>query len=468
MSKLRCRNILIIDQDPIYRRVVKAAVSGTFGNKFQTYEAETVNNIELEKDSDLVEWDVIIVDALNLDSDQNSFLGIRSRLRSKESCFFIFNNPSDKTDHLGIDSRFILTSLKEDYDVRVLLRNLAYCLFRIEYSLKIEFESSFTLLFEDAKNPKFLVDAKGTILRANAPAVTLLASSEESLTGICLSDCKVLSVEQEKMLNLLSINELESSYYKKRVSILTFTENDKNYYFLSLEDIIHEEFFRDTFSLLQSQNIETGQLANELHDYVIPLLVKLQSEFNSLDNNDKGMLNKELSESFVFELSELKSFFNSIISRKSAIPNHKPYNELTDLLIEILTESTDYKIESNFNSEYASNQEPSSFEKYIITELIKLFNDNVQKHSQANLFKIDLSLSNENKWILVLEDNGIGFYENEINNGSGFSKLQVIAKITRSYYVLRSFPGKGVRLIFYLNRSVQYPIKRIPSIYDVT
>ena len=468
MSKLRSRNILIIDQDPIYRRVVKAAISDTFVGKFQTFESETVDNIEFVKDSDSIEWDVVLLDTSNLDSDYNSFSGISSRLRSKESCFFILNSSSTKIDHLGIDSRFILTSLKEDYDVRVLLRNLAYCLFRIEYSLKIEFESSFTLLFEDAKIPKFLVDAKGTILRANGPAVTLLASTEESLTGMCLSDCNVLSLEQEMMLNNLSINELESSYYSKRVNSIPITENDKNFYILSLEDFLHEEFFRDTFSLLQSENIKTGELANELHDYVIPLLVKLQSEFNSLDNNDKGMLNKELSESFVFELSELKSFFNSIISRKSAIPNHKPYNELTDLLIEILTESTDYKIESNFNSEYASNQEPSSFEKYIITELIKLFNDNVQKHSQANVFKIDLSLSNENKWILVLEDNGIGFYENEINNGSGFSKLQVIAKITRSYYVLRSFPGKGVRLIFYLNRSVQYPIKRIPSIYDVT
>ena len=470
MSKFSTKNILIIDQDSVYRRVVKAALSSTFGKKFQSFEAETVDQIEFVNDSDFIEWDVIILENSNLEGYQNGFSGIISKLRSKDPCIIILNNPSDKTDldQLGIDSRFILTSHKEDYDVRVLLRILAYCLFRIEHSLKIEVESSFKILFENSTKPKFLVDSNGAILRANKSAFELLSVTEESLIGMSLSDCNILSIDQEQMLNNLANNKLESSYYKRVVIILPFTENERKYYLLSLDDLIQEDFIGDIFSLLQSENIKSGELANELHEYVIPSIVKLRSEFKSAEINDKVPLDKDLYESLDFELSELKSFFDRFISEKSAIPSHKSFNELTDLLIEILNESTDYRIESTFNSENVSNQEPSSFEKYILTELIKLFNDNVQKHSQANLFRIALSLDDENKWILVLEDNGIGFYEDEINKGSGFSKLEVIAKITRSNYQLRSFPGKGVRLIFYLNRSVQYPIHKIPSIYNIT
>lgn len=81
----------------------------------------------------------------------------------------------------------------------------------------------------------------------------------------------------------------------------------------------------------------------------------------------------------------------------------------------------------------------------IVQELIK----NSTVHSRANHLLVQL-MQNKNKLIVSVEDNGIGFNENEIKGGIGLHNIRTRVSSMDGLFTLESKPGKGTTIIIEL------------------
>ena len=72
--------------------------------------------------------------------------------------------------------------------------------------------------------------------------------------------------------------------------------------------------------------------------------------------------------------------------------------------------------------------------------------NNLVKYSGATKAKVDLSIQN-NRMILLIEDNGVGFYTQENRAGNGIHNMKQRAEKWGARLIISSEPGKGTKIV---------------------
>ena len=76
--------------------------------------------------------------------------------------------------------------------------------------------------------------------------------------------------------------------------------------------------------------------------------------------------------------------------------------------------------------------------------------NNLVKYSGATEAKVNLSIQN-NRMILLIEDNGVGFSVTEISAGNGLHNMKQRAEKWNAPLLISSEPGKGTRIVLEMN-----------------
>jgi signal transduction histidine kinase len=95
------------------------------------------------------------------------------------------------------------------------------------------------------------------------------------------------------------------------------------------------------------------------------------------------------------------------------------------------------------------------FKELMIFRIVQEGISNIQKHAGATQASVSLQLEN-NKVVLLVSDNGLGFDMNETQQGFGLLSICDRSKLLGGSCSLKSEPGKGtrIRICFYHNSVV--------------
>lgn len=212
----------------------------------------------------------------------------------------------------------------------------------------------------------------------------------------------------------------------------------------AMKDLYDQELMK---SQLEIQENTLKNLSQELHDNIGQLLsvaklslavLPIPKDHEAFEpvQNSREMLNKA-----ILDLSDLtKSLHSDRISQVG------------------LAESIRYEVDSIKRTglveiELTANTMEIPFGQQKEVFLFRIFQEivnNILKHSQATLVKVELTYNAEKNFILRIEDNGVGFDVEEMkgsvssSKGVGLRSIFNRAKLIGAEMTMKSEPGKGV------------------------
>ncbi len=193
-------------------------------------------------------------------------------------------------------------------------------------------------------------------------------------------------------------------------------------------------------ALLQGQTIERKRVAADLHDNLGSTLSAL---WLSVDTIDKSKMNKEEKDIHQNLRENLEKAYNDVrLLSHNLLPDELEKQGLTAALqyfVRKINQNTSIKFDLQIDKTLDKLNKKIEFELYsICLELV----NNIIKHSKATEAKIKISKT-ENQLKLIIEDNGIGFYENN-SNGKGMKNVQARIESLNGDWGLQNIENIGV------------------------
>ena len=262
-------------------------------------------------------------------------------------------------------------------------------------------------------------------------------------------------VKKNKILLLVSIGLLilvlmasflayKNLLNKKKIEAqLKLIENQK------LENELKNQELLSIDSILQSQQKERQNIADELHDNLGSILATLKLNFENLKiqrNNwteyeDKlySKTNNLIYEAYqeVRNISHLKNL-GSIVNKgllKEIYEMAEKMSILNKLKINVIPFGLDNRIENS--------------REIFIFRMIQELCTNIIKHSKAHEVNIYLTQHKNSEINIIVEDNGIGFdFKNiELYKGIGLKNIEKKVEQMGGTFSIDSHPGKGTTII---------------------
>lgn len=213
-----------------------------------------------------------------------------------------------------------------------------------------------------------------------------------------------------------------------------------------LEKTLKDRELHDIDVMLQSQERERQQIANELHDNLGSLLATLKINFENLSKSqkpeDKYLFDKTdalLEETYqkVRNISHLKNL--GVIGNEGLLVAVKKMAEKMTVLNRLQINVIPFGLTQRF----ANAIEVTLFR--MVQELCT----NIIKHSEANEVNIYLTQHNNESINIMIEDNGRGFDVKKVTNtdGIGLKKIEQKVEQMGGTFTIDSMPSKGTTII---------------------
>jgi len=189
---------------------------------------------------------------------------------------------------------------------------------------------------------------------------------------------------------------------------------------------------------------ERSRIARELHDGIGGMLSAAMMRFSSMHHEDPAITHTAAYKDAMGILREMgdeirKTAHNLMpeVLLKQSLP------EAVWVFCNNVQEGGKLKIDFQSYGSFDGLTQSYKLNIYrIIQELVK----NVTIHAKADRVLIQL-LQNENKLIVSVEDNGIGFNINEVKGGMGLNNIRTRASSLDGHFTIESEHGKGTTVI---------------------
>jgi two-component system sensor histidine kinase UhpB len=202
-----------------------------------------------------------------------------------------------------------------------------------------------------------------------------------------------------------------------------------------------------TQSIINAHEAERKKLAEELHDNVNQLLgvVKLYVGYAQSDPSVKNDVLKKSAEYLDLVIKEIRQLSKSL--SPATLTLNGLMASISDL-IDSIEQAMDIVIDLDASSFDEQLLSPS---KQLMTyRIIQEQLNNVLKHSKANHVLIQLKQTNGILY-LVINDNGIGFDEKQVQHGMGLNNIRSRLEVVKGNMQIQSQPGKGCTLAIHFH-----------------
>jgi ligand-binding sensor domain-containing protein/two-component sensor histidine kinase len=268
-------------------------------------------------------------------------------------------------------------------------------------------------------------------------------------------------------LHTVNYSSLLPGKYKFQVKALNlnggWSENEDSYGFE-----IYPPFWQRTWFIVLMISIIAATLY-ALYKYRVSQILRLQAIRNSISRNlhdDIGaslsninILN-ELATRNIGDASKARSYLGKASediqriseSLSDIVWNINPrYDQIGNLFIRMKRYAADMMDGKLIRNELIFPDEETNFslpmdQRRDFYLIYKEAINNLVKYSGATEAKVDLSIE-KNRIILLIEDNGVGFYTTEINSGNGLHNMKQRAEKWNAPLIISSEPGKGTRIV---------------------
>jgi signal transduction histidine kinase len=189
---------------------------------------------------------------------------------------------------------------------------------------------------------------------------------------------------------------------------------------------------------------ERSRIARELHDGIGGMLSAAMMRFSSLHHDDPNITS---SEAYQDTMNMLREMGDEI--RKTA------HNLMPDILLkQSLTEAlrtfcASLQQGSTLNVSFQCFGSFDGIDQFLKLNLYRITQElvhNAALHAHASAVLVQL-LQNDDRMILSVEDNGVGFNMNEVKKGLGLANVQTRTDSMGGHLTLESAPGKGTTVI---------------------
>lgn len=199
---------------------------------------------------------------------------------------------------------------------------------------------------------------------------------------------------------------------------------------------IKQQELNKTRNILEGQNTERNRLAKDLHDSVAANLAGINY---LLDKENESLKNANL--------SAIQNHIGSLHSEIREISHNLSSNFIADKtfyqLLQHLSKQNDNENISTHIFLFPENVLENITDE-LKTNLYRIIQEllaNIRKHADATLVQVTAT-QNGNYVCLMIEDNGIGFTENN-TEGIGLQNVRERLKTFEANMEIDSFPGKG-------------------------
>ena len=245
-------------------------------------------------------------------------------------------------------------------------------------------------------------------------------------------------------------------YYNQLEIIPVFDDHHVHTNFISIQKDITEQLRLEKTILdqklneqkliteitIQSQEKEKSELGAELHDNINQILAaakmyldlyaaKLQTPDSAIQ---KSHYNIDLA------LQEIRKLSHSLVT--PTLGNRDLFDAIKDLVTD-LTQAAG--IEIIYHNDLKAGTEISDTRKLVLYRIVQEHINNILKYAKASRVIIRLSTI-ENKILLTMEDNGIGFDPGKKSRGIGFKNILNRVQLYSGDMRVETEPGKGCKL----------------------
>ena len=211
--------------------------------------------------------------------------------------------------------------------------------------------------------------------------------------------------------------------------------------FNRMSEQIREERRKSILALFDGQEMERRRLSRELHDGLGQQLVGTKLQIENCNENDPDCLKKAM--------METKSDLHHIVDELKRISNDMMPAALDELgLVTALRNLCNdlnhhLKMEIDFDADLSCS--PDSKSAIYLFRIAQEGIHNIIKHAKAKRIALQL-IDNQDHFILILEDDGIGFNPFDTVAGNGLSNMKERALLLGGTFSLESEPGHGTTL----------------------
>ena len=228
-----------------------------------------------------------------------------------------------------------------------------------------------------------------------------------------------------------------------------FFQNRKKNQMLKMQAIETEQKKKTTQAVMQAEEEERKRIAGDLHDSVAQKMVVAKLNLEALGNQLKEL--NEPQQKIYNNISSLLEESNTEVRNlsHSMMPRAFTHSGLTDAVKEFLDkiEKPGLKINFSADGDFTEIKENTALMLYrIIQECVQ----NVLKHANASKLDVAMITAN-NEADVTIEDNGVGFDLNTINEEStGLKNIRSRIEYLSGKLDLNSKPGNGTVMAFYI------------------
>lgn len=241
----------------------------------------------------------------------------------------------------------------------------------------------------------------------------------------------------------IGVLALKNISKKKKIA-----EQEKLIQTQKLEKTLKDQELHDIDLILESQEKERQQIANELHDNLGSMLATLKLNFQNLKRNEKpeekenNLYNKTddlIEEAYqkVRNISHLKNL--GVVGSQGLLVAVKKMAEKMSILERLKINVIPFGL-----TERLDNQTEVS-----LFRMIQELCTNIIKHSAANEVNIYLTQHNPNEINIIIEDNGTGFDPKKTTQNSGIGLKSIEKKVEQmgGTFTIDSILTKGTTII---------------------
>jgi PAS domain S-box-containing protein len=362
--------------------------------------------------------------------------------------------------------------LKDDVNALVLQKSIGYSIERNKISTTMRIsEAKYRYLFDNNPDSIFIFDPSDfIILDANQTAAQILGFTKHEFLTMSIWDIYESDnqfeiedlIEKIRMQNgtiqnlvlkcksnkgdLFYIDlALHKISYNDKIAVLTIgsdvTEN------ILLERKLADERKRKTREIAEAviiaQERERTEIGLELHDNVNQILAGSMMYLGLLKKELKieSDLYRDIEKLITEAIQEIRTLSHNLIPPSL---NELELSDALDHIITIAKKTTEFEVQKDF---YDFNEEEISTDlKLTIYRIIQEQFNNIFKHAKAKHIFIRL-YQEDDKLILIIKDDGIGFDQSATSHGVGLINIQTRASLFNGEMKINSSIGNGTEVM---------------------
>ncbi|MCB9363048.1 MAG: response regulator [Flavobacteriales bacterium] len=342
----------------------------------------------------------------------------------------------------------------DEYELKVTIEN-AYLLYQLkEQNNKLK--NKYQKVFAESNDAIMIFDQKGRLIDYNKASLELFSTTKPQLNLTLLTDLVSNKIEADYIFNTLLNNKKGIINYESKlafngiektclISASKIADNyDDSFTFQAIIRDISENVALDQLiikSTIAAQENERGRIARDLHDSVGQSLVGIKFQLEQLKPN--------ASKNQIELIDDISNLLSSSIQQLRSICYGITPPVLTDFGIEKAINQLCINYSKNnlsINTEF--NQKVHALDKDLEIGLYRIIQEFIQnsiKHANCKNINISFQIS-QNKLLLALNDDGVGFDVSNISNGLGIANIKSRVKSLKGNLNVQSKIGGGTKI----------------------